>query len=135
MCHQLPGLSLWPAACTPSPQALYRDADAGDWKPQACAELSTKRQAVPWGEPRGMTVGADAGQETQEKEEKGKKVQNQHLQSSGHLTSMSTSDLVVIPVLQVRELGFRGLRLAWLGGDLLLVRWQLGGGAGIPVQI
>lgn len=48
-----------------------------------------------------------------EKEE-GTKPTNQHLQSSGHLTSMSTSNLVfVIPTLQMRKPGFReGLGLA-----------------------
>lgn len=41
------------ACCIPSTPALRRDADAGGWKPSACAELSSKLQAVLWGELRG----------------------------------------------------------------------------------
>lgn len=41
------------ACCLPRTPALCGEADAGGWKPSACAELSSKLRAVLWGELRG----------------------------------------------------------------------------------
>lgn len=118
---------------------------------QPCGPLCVQRADRPWAEmrvlkaramyrtvpqaagfPLGWPEGDNSGHQCWpgssrgggEKEE-GTKPTNQHLQSSGHLTSMSTSNLVfIIPTLQMRKPGFgEGL---WLALGSVAVKYECG---------